>query len=73
MPQRAVSDRVRAAVRELNLAVDPETAQDIALAMVAGAAQGFLDITDDGRRLALQRLLAAMEMDAAGVLGALSQ
>ena len=72
MPQQPVADRVRHEVRALGMEVDPTTAETVALAMVAGAARGYLDITRAGHREAAQHLLRALALDPEAVLGAIT-
>ena len=72
MPQQPVADRVRNEVRALEIQVGPTTAETVALAMVAGAARGYLDITQAGQREAAQHLLRALALDPEAVLGAMT-
>ena len=72
MPSSGVGEEVRTSVRALTSTVDRRTAEEVALAMVAGAAQGFLDIIAandgaDGRATRL-RLIRALPLDREEVL-----
>ena len=71
MPQQPVADQVRSEVLALGSEVGSTTAEAIALAVVAGAAQGYLDITRAGDREATQHLLRALALKPEDVLGAI--
>lgn len=63
MPASAVGDEVRSKVRDLGSEVGSDTAEDVALAMVQGAAQGYLDLVavrSGDRRAARRRLILAV-------------
>ena len=72
MPQRReVSESVRARLHQLNTELAPGVAEDVALAMLRGAAEGFREITRAEDPEATRRLLAAVELDAAAAFAAL--
>ena len=66
MSGSVVGEEVRASVHALRSEVDQETAEDVALAMVAGAAQGFLELAaahaKDGGRASRLRLLRTLPL-----------
>lgn len=70
MPAREVRDRVCAKVMDLQ-SIAPEVAEDVALAMVTGAAAGFREITAAEPQEATRRILAALNLDPEALLAAL--
>ena len=57
-----LSDQVCARVHDLTR-LAPQVAEDVALAMVTGAARGFREISQGADGEATRRLLAALELD----------
>ena len=70
MPVDVVSNQVRVHVHDLRGRVAPRVAEDVALAMVKGAADAFLDMAgeDDLGRSPERRLLDVLPFDVAGAV-----